>query len=151
MSEEHPPSRPDVYRADCPTRAVLDRVADKWTTLVTGVLAGGAHRYGELARAIPGVSPRVLSRTLRDLERDGLVHREVVTAIPPAVVYSLTPLGRTLDEVVDPLRAWAERHVGAIHAARADFDAAAGDVDRTPWQRRRPAPRAAAPAVSTRR
>jgi DNA-binding HxlR family transcriptional regulator len=119
---------------------VLDRVADKWTTLITGILREGPHRYGEIARTAGGVSPRVLSRTLRDLERDGLVHREVLATSPPAVRYTLTPLGHTLEQVIAPLRDWAEQRVDDIHAARRDFDERAGREDRTPWQRRRPMP-----------
>jgi len=132
--------RRSVYSAACPTREVLDRVADKWTTLIIGVLAERPHRYGEIARATEGVSPRVLSRTLRELERDGLVLRTMLTVTPPAVEYELTPLGRTLDEVIAPLRAWAEWNVDQIYAARSAFDEKVEGVDRTPWQRGRPLP-----------
>jgi DNA-binding HxlR family transcriptional regulator len=137
--EEGAVAERSVYRAACPTRQVLDRVADRWTTLVLGVLARGPHRYGQIARATEGVSPRVLSRTLRDLERDGLVERTLLTVTPPAVEYALTPLGATLDAVIRPLRDWAEANVDAIHAARDAFD---GDTttDRTPWQHRKPLP-----------
>jgi DNA-binding HxlR family transcriptional regulator len=138
-SETATPER-TVYAASCPTRQVLDRVADKWTTLITGVLSKGPHRYGQIARAADGVSPRVLSRTLRDLERDGLVHRELITARPPAVEYTLTPLGHDLERIIAPLRDWAERHMDDIHAAREQFDDQIGQQDRTPWQRRTPMP-----------
>ena len=132
---------PSVYQASCPTRQVLDRVADKWTTLITGILAAGPHRYGQIARAADGISPRVLSRTLRELERDGLVHRDLLTVDPPAVRYTLTPLGHTLEQVISPLRDWAEEHVEQLNAAQRDFDEHVGDADRTPWQRRKPLPR----------
>ena len=129
---------PDVYSPNCPTREVLVRVADKWTTLITGTLARGPHRFGELARAVGGVTPRVLSRKLRDLERDGLIERTMLSADPPAVQYSLTPLGETLDSVIDPLRAWAQDNLGDIDEARLRFDASSAEQDRTPWQRPRP-------------
>jgi len=132
--------RRSVYSAACPTREVLDRVADKWTSLIIGVLAERPHRYGQIARAAEGVSPRVLSRTLRELERDGLVLRTLITVAPPAVEYELTPLGRTLDQVIAPLRTWAERNVDHIYAARRTFDDEVAGVDRTPWQRGRPLP-----------
>ena len=131
----------NVYSANCPTREVLDRVADKWTSLIIGVLAKHPHRYGQIARAAEGVSPRVLSRTLRDLERDGLVLRTMLTVAPPAVEYELTPLGRTLDQVIAPLRDWAEQNVDQIYAARRTFDDELEGADRTPWQRGRPLPR----------
>ena len=132
--------RRSVYSAACPTREVLDRVADKWTSLIIGVLAERPHRYGQIACAAEGVSPRVLSRTLRELERDGLVLRTLITVAPPAVEYELTPLGRTLDQVIAPLRTWAERNVDHIYAARRTFDDEVAGVDRTPWQRGRTLP-----------
>ncbi|HEY1968065.1 MAG TPA: helix-turn-helix domain-containing protein [Pseudonocardia sp.] len=141
VTEQHTATTPhSVYAAGCPTRQVLDRVADKWTTLITGILREGPHRYGQIARAAEGVSPRVLSRTLRDLERDGLVHRRLLTASPPAVEYTLTPLGHGLEEIIAPLRDWAEGHLDDIRAARERFDEQVGQQDRTPWQRRKPMP-----------
>ena len=136
------PSSParNVYAADCPTRHVLDQLANKWTVLILGILHEGPQRHGAMLRAAQGVSPRVLTRTLRDLERDGLVERRLLSASPPAVEYSLSALGHELEEIVAPLRDWAERRVDDIHAARGHFDAHVPGQDRTPWQRPKPLP-----------
>lgn len=102
---------------------LLQRIGDKWTVLVVTTLAGGSHRFNELRREIPTVSQRMLTLTLRNLERDGLVNRTVTPSIPPRVDYELTELGRSL---VDPLHAielWALDHVEDIHDAQARFDA----------------------------
>jgi DNA-binding HxlR family transcriptional regulator len=80
----------DVYAAQCPTRQALDRIADKWTALIVGLLAERTHRFGELRRSIEGISHKVLVQTLRSLERDGLVHRQPLPTKPPTVEYSLT-------------------------------------------------------------
>ena len=88
--------------AQCPSRLVLDRIADKWTALIIQVLAHGTKRYAELQREIGGISQKMLTQTLRSLERDGLVQRKVHPVVPPKVEYSLTKLGRTL---IEPLRA----------------------------------------------
>ena len=89
-------SPPNAYDSDCPTRQVLDRVADKWTVLVLLLLARKPTRFNELRRAIQGISQKMLSQTLRTLERDGLVNRKVIATVPVTVEYSITPLGRTL-------------------------------------------------------
>ena len=102
---------------------LLQRIGDKWTVLVVTTLAGGSRRFNELRREIPTVSQRMLTLTLRNLERDGLVNRTVTPTIPPRVDYELTELGRSL---VDPLHAielWALDHVDDIHGAQARFDA----------------------------
>ncbi len=109
----------DVLDADCPSRQVLDRLADKWTTLVIRVLDGGTLRYGELQRRIGGVSQKMLTQTLRSLERDGLLERRVFPVVPPRVEYSLTPLGRSLVEPLDAVCRWAERHLPELLQARA--------------------------------
>jgi len=103
-------------------REVLKLVGDKWSVLVVGVLGGGALRFGELKRTIEGSSQRMLTLTLRGLERDGLVTRTVTPTIPPRVDYELTKLGLTLLEPVQALAEWAERHRPAIQAARDRFD-----------------------------
>src|SRR5579884_1887354 len=114
---------PIVYARDCPTRPVLDRIADKWTALVIGILASvPSARFTELRRAIGGISQKMLTQTLRDLERDGLVTRRAYAVIPPRVDYALTPLGRTLCEPLHALEAWAREHVDEIHAAQRRFD-----------------------------
>ena len=110
----------------CPhVREVLSRVGDKWTLLVVVVLADGEKRFSELRRTIEGISQRMLTLTLRGLERDGLVTRTVFPTIPPRVQYALTPLGRTLIEPVVGLASWADNHREAIQQARAKFDASA--------------------------
>src|SRR5438128_11364681 len=97
-------SAPSVLEPQCPSRLVLDRIADKWTALVIQILAHGTMRYAQLQRAIGGISQKMLTQTLRSLERDGLVQRTVHPVIPPKVEYSLTRLGRTL---IEPLHALA--------------------------------------------
>ena len=108
----------DVYDPKCPTRQALDRIADKWTALIVGLLAERPHRFGELRRGVRGISHKVLSQTLQSLERDGLVRRTPLATVPPTVEYSLTPLGRTLDEPLASIRRWAERHIEDVQTAR---------------------------------
>lgn len=115
----------NIYDAQCPTRLALDRIADKWTVLIVGKLAEGTHRFGELRREISGISPKVLTQTLRELERDGLVARKVYASVPPKVEYSLTPLGRTLIGLLDAIRTWSETHIESVLEAQQTFDAQA--------------------------
>lgn len=117
---------PNVFAAECPTRRVVDRVADKWAVLILILLADGTKRFNALKRMIGGVSQKMLSQTLKSLERDGLVSRKVIPTVPVTVEYSITPLGRTLHAAVDPLRIWAETHIAAVEAAQARYDAEAG-------------------------
>lgn len=113
----------EIYQGNCPTREILSRIADKWTTLVIGLLAeSGSRRFNELRRAIGGISQKMLTQTLRDLERDGLVKRTAYAEIPPRVEYSLTSLGRTLCDPLDALRTWAQNHLGEVRAAQQLFD-----------------------------
>ncbi len=108
-----------VMNPTCLSRIVLDRIADKWTALIIHVLASGTRRYAVLQREIGGISQKMLTQTLRSLERDGLVARKVHPVVPPKVEYSLTPLGRTL---IEPLRAicqWSEKHLAQLQANRA--------------------------------
>lgn len=109
----------DVYRAKCPTRRALDRIADKWTALIVGLLEQRTYRFGELRRAIEGISHKVLTQTLRSLEADGLVARRALPTRPVTVEYSLTPLGRTLAAPLAAIRDWAEQHIVAVEQARA--------------------------------
>ena len=102
---------------------LLSRIGDKWTVLVVMTLAVGSKRFNELRREIPSVSQRMLTLTLRNLERDGLVNRTVTPTIPPRVDYELTDLGRSLQEPVVALSQWALDNVQAIHTAQASFDA----------------------------
>jgi DNA-binding HxlR family transcriptional regulator len=108
-----------VLSADCGPRQVLELIADKWATLVIYALARGTRRYSELQREIQGVSQKMLTQTLRDLERNGLVERTVYPVVPPRVEYALTPLGKTLQEPLCTLCRWAEEHLGEVQAARA--------------------------------
>jgi len=110
---------PSVLEPQCPSRLVLDRIADKWTALVIQILASGTMRYAELQRAIGGISQKMLTQTLRSLERDGLVQRTVHPVVPPKVEYSLTRLGRTLIEPLHALCRWSEKHLAELQANRA--------------------------------
>ena len=111
----------DVYDPQCPTRQALDRIADKWTALIVGLLAQRPHRFGELRRGIRGISNKVLSQTLQSLERDGLVRRAPQATVPPTVEYSLTSLGRTIDQPLAGIRNWAEQHIEEVQAARDSY------------------------------
>lgn len=102
----------------CPVTEVMRRIGDKWTVLVVVLLGQRPHRFNELHRGIEAISQRMLTRTLRGLEEDGLVHREVFATVPPSVEYSLTPLGRSLLEPLSGLAAWAIEHQPAIAASR---------------------------------
>ena len=115
----------DVYAKDCPSRQILDRIGDTWSVLIVGALAGGSQRYTELAKRIGGISPKMLTQTLRALERDGLIGRTVHAVVPPRVDYTLTPLGRSLLDLVGALEAWAEGHISDVLDARAKYDAQA--------------------------
>ena len=112
----------NIYNDQCPTRMALTRIADKWTVMIVGRLAKGTLRFGELRRELVGISQKMLTQTLRGLERDGLVSRRVFATIPPKVEYSLTPLGRTLIKVLEQIRGWAEGNIEAVLAAQKAFD-----------------------------
>lgn len=112
----------DAFLAACPARQVLDRIGDKWVSLVLNRLADGPHRYSDLSREIAGVSQKMLTQTLRNLERDGLISRAVTHSVPARVDYALTDLGESLIPVVRAAKAWAETHIEQIHAARAAYD-----------------------------
>ena len=108
--------------AGCPVRNVLDRIGDKWTMLVLVALAARPHRFGELHRAVPDISKRMLTQTLRELERDGIVDREVFPTKPPQVRYSISDLGNTVLGPLAALVAWAGNTYPAIEQARARYD-----------------------------
>jgi DNA-binding HxlR family transcriptional regulator len=114
--------RYDVLAAACPTRQVINRIGDRWSLLVLYALDGGTLRFQELRRAVEGVSQKMLTQTLRLLERDGLVRRQVYATVPPRVEYSLTPLGRSLAGHIAGIREWAYANMTGIEAARAEFD-----------------------------
>jgi DNA-binding HxlR family transcriptional regulator len=115
----------DVYSRDCPSRVVLDRIGDRWTALIVGLLEDGPRRFGELRDAM-GITAKVLTETLRTLERDGILTRTTYSEMPPRVEYQLTPLGLTLREPLAAIRDWAEAHVEEILAARDRADVAGG-------------------------
>jgi DNA-binding HxlR family transcriptional regulator len=114
----------NVYNAQCPTRQVLNRIADKWTVLVVSSLESGTKRFSTLRREIGGVSQKMLTQTLRGLERDGLVTRTIYPSVPPRVEYSLTSLGRTLVALLDTVRVWSEAHIEEVLKAQAAYDSA---------------------------
>src|SRR5215471_3175191 len=120
----------DALKARCPTRQVIARIADKWAMLVITVLEGEeALRFSELRRRIEGVSQKMLTQTLRSLERDGLVTRTVYPTVPVTVEYRLTPLGQSLTNAVDAIRDWAYGHMPEINEAREAFDERAAEAD----------------------
>ncbi len=112
------------YRADCPTRRILDRIGDRWTVLVVGALHDGDARFSEIRRRVEGVSQKMLTQTLRALERDGLVRRTVYPEVPVRVEYALTEAGRTLREPLRALEEWSIAHMGAVSASQEAYDRA---------------------------
>ena len=112
----------DPYSAKCPTRVVLDRIADKWTMVVLDVLADhGTVRFTKLGKLAGGVSQKMLTKTVRQMESDGLVIRTVHPVVPPHVDYTLTDLGRTLGEAFCGVWVWAEKNYDAVEPSRAAF------------------------------
>jgi DNA-binding HxlR family transcriptional regulator len=106
----------------CLAREILDRIGDKWSVYVIDALAAGTRRFSELRRDVDGVSQRMLTVTLRALERDGLITRQVYPVIPPRVDYALTPLGRSLLAIVEALVAWSADHINDVERARDRYD-----------------------------
>jgi len=117
-------ARGNVFDPNCPTRVILDRIGDKWTVLAVLRLRNGPLRFTELRAGIGNVAPKVLTQTLRRLERDGLVTREVFAEVPPRVVYGLTPMGESLLKPITAVTEWAEEHLPAISTAQREYDAA---------------------------
>ncbi|MFI7599439.1 winged helix-turn-helix transcriptional regulator [Actinoplanes sp. NPDC049681] len=109
--------------AECPGHELLSALSDKWLTLVVSALADGPLRHAELARTVAGASQKMLTQTLRKLERDGLVTRAVTASVPARVDYALTPLGAALVPLQRAVKEWAETHIPEVHAARARYDA----------------------------
>jgi DNA-binding HxlR family transcriptional regulator len=118
-----PGSERAVATDSCRVRSVLDRIGDKWAIYVVDRLGQGPRRFSELNRGIDGITPRMLTVTLRGLERDGIVTRTVHAAVPPRVDYQLTPLGETLLDPIGQLVIWADAHVCELEMARDDYDA----------------------------
>ncbi|MFF5979510.1 winged helix-turn-helix transcriptional regulator [Streptomyces olindensis] len=113
----------NVLTETCPSRTSLARIANKWTAMVVIALGTGRMRFGDVHTTVQGISAKVLTGTLRDLERDGLVARYAYPEIPPRVEYELTPLGRTLHTPLRALGSWAEEHIPEVLAARETYDA----------------------------
>ncbi len=111
---------------ECPGHEVLATLSDKWVTLVLSALAEGPRRHSELRRTVAGATQKMLTQTLRKLEREGLVSRTVGVGDPPRVDYALTPLGVSLLPVQLAVKAWAESHIAEVHAARSAYDERAG-------------------------
>ena len=122
LLETNPPW--DVFNSRCPTREVLDRIADKWSVLIIQRLSGGTLRFAQIRRAVDGISQKVLTNTLRGLERDGIVTRRIYASVPPRVEYSLTDLGKSLCGLVRGICNWAEGNMERVQAARAVYDQA---------------------------
>ncbi|WP_083092537.1 MULTISPECIES: winged helix-turn-helix transcriptional regulator [Rothia] len=115
-------SKADVYDRNCPCRYILSRIADKWTALVIGCLQSGPKRFSELRRSVDGVTQKMLTQTLRSLERDGIVRRTVFPTVPVTVQYEITDLGKTLIEPLEVLRSWSESHKSEVIAAQQAYD-----------------------------
>jgi DNA-binding HxlR family transcriptional regulator len=110
---------------DCPVRLILDKVGEKWSMLLVMTLASGPRRFNQLRREVPDISQKMLTQTLRNLQRDGLVRREVFDTNPPSVEYRLSPLGQSIIVPLGHLIGWASANQGEIDAARRSFDSAA--------------------------
>lgn len=124
----YPPSilaripEPELFTLNCPTQQILNVIGDKWSVIVLYCLAYRPRRYGELQRRIEGISQKVLTQALRRLERHGLIHRQVLSEIPPSVEYSLTDLGRTLVEPLLGIADWSQAHFVEVAMHREHYD-----------------------------
>jgi DNA-binding HxlR family transcriptional regulator len=114
----------DIYDQNCPGRQILDRIGDTWSVLIMLALADGPRRYSQLAARIGGISPKMLTQTLRGLERDGMISRTVFAVVPPRVDYALTELGGSLLGPLGALERWARAHMSDVASARTSYDTA---------------------------
>ncbi|MBK0421129.1 helix-turn-helix transcriptional regulator [Leucobacter sp. CSA2] len=114
----------DAYLAGCPSRQLLDALGDKWVVLTLSAISDGPQRYSDVRRRIAGISQKMLTQTLRRLERDGALTRTVEATVPATVTYTITPLGLSLFEVVQPIKRWAEANMLEVLTARDAYDAA---------------------------
>ena len=112
----------DAFLRSCPTNQLLGRLSDKWVSLVVAALSTGPRRYSDIGRRIAGVSPKMLTQTLRALERDGIVSRTVTPSVPVRVDYALTPLGSSLACLLTAVKEWAETHFEEVQEAREQYD-----------------------------
>jgi DNA-binding HxlR family transcriptional regulator len=127
-AEQHHEAAYNAYLAACPTRKLLDEIAGKWVSLVLVALGDGPQRYSDLSRRIAGVSQKMLTQTLRVLERDGLLTRTVTAGVPVRVDYALTGLGASLQALMTGFKDWAETHFDEVDAARTGYDARTPDL-----------------------
>ncbi len=128
VSEPKPDGAPpDPYAAGCPTRMLLDRIGDKWMVLTLSLIRDKPRRFNALRRDIEGVTQKMLSQTLKQMERDGLITRTVLPTTPVSVEYAITPLGRTLAAVLDKLQLWARDHIADVLTARRRYDGGGRD------------------------
>ena len=112
----------DPYQRDCPSRLLLDRIGDRWTVLIVGTLDAGPRRFTEIATAVEGISQKMLTQTLRSLERDGFVSRTAYPVVPPHVEYELTELGRSLQQQLRALEGWAIENMDHVVQRQAAYD-----------------------------
>ena len=117
-----PTSPPQVFKAGCASRLILDQIADKWSVLILAALCDQPMRFNALKRRLEGVTQKALTQSLRRLERNGIVARRVVPVSPVAVEYQITPLGKTLEQPFGALYAWTLGHLAEVEQARLDFD-----------------------------
>ncbi|GED69978.1 transcriptional regulator [Brevibacillus reuszeri] len=122
MKSSANPKQPDISVAECGYSRVLEIISNKWTALVIYAMENGSIRYGEMNRIIVGISKKMLTQTVRKLERDGVVQRHITPTVPPAVEYSLTPLGETLLQPMSELRQWGRIHFSHVETARENYD-----------------------------
>jgi DNA-binding HxlR family transcriptional regulator len=113
---------PVIYQADCPTRPILDQLGDKWSMMILAVLLTGPHRFNAIKRRLEGITQRVLTQTLRKLERNGMVRRRVLGGSPPGVAYTITPLGRSLQKPFAALYDWTLDHIESIKRHQENYD-----------------------------
>ena len=113
----------DIYDVTCPSRSVIQMLADKWTMLIIEALSSGPMRFGELRRQVGSITQKMLTQTLRSLERDGLVLRQVYPSAPPSVEYSLTSIGVSITTITSQMCRWAEDNMKPVLVARFDYDA----------------------------
>ena len=112
----------DPYQRNCPSRRLLDRIGDRWTVLIVGTLDAGPRRFSAIAAEVDGISQKMLTQTLRSLERDGFVIRTAYPVVPPHVEYELTDLGRSLQEQLHALERWAIEHMDTVVAQQNSYD-----------------------------
>ena len=120
---EYQPGDLDPYNEGCPTRRILDLIGDRWTVLIVGTLTSGPKRFSEIRRSVGGISQKMLTQTVRGLERDGLVTRTVYAEVPPRVEYELTAAGMTLRDPLKALEQWSIDHFGDIERSREVYEA----------------------------